>query len=228
MPAIPPMFAVIDYDMGNLKSVANALKVLEVPFEIAGEPQALRRAAAIILPGVGAFGDGMKNLARRGLLKTLATRVLQEGTPYLGICLGMQFLAETSTEYGEHRGLGWIPGTVQRITPRGAGFKVPHMGWNGLKLARADSPLLKGVADGTAVYFLHGYHFVPAAQAQGCVVATTDHGGALVAAVQRSHIFGVQFHPEKSQGAGLAILKNFADFALAHAQETIDPVATRS
>ena len=222
------MFAVIDYDMGNLKSIANALKALDVPFEVAGEPQALRRAAAIILPGVGAFGDGMKNLARRGLLETLATRVLKEGTPYLGICLGMQFLAETSTEHGEHRGLGWIPGTVERIAPKGAGLKVPHMGWNGLQLARAGSPLLRDVADGTAVYFLHGYHFVPAAQAEDCVVATTDHGGTLVAAVQRGHIFGVQFHPEKSQGAGLAILKNFADFAVAHAQETTDPVATRS
>lgn len=222
------MFAVVDYDMGNLKSISNALKALGVPFEIAGDPKALQRASAIILPGVGAFGDGIKNLSRRGLLSVLASRVLQERVPYLGICLGMQFLADSSKEHGEHQGFGWIPGTVERISPSIPALKVPHMGWNDLRVVRADSPLVRNVADGTAVYFLHGYHFVPAPAARDCIVATTEYGGTLVAAVQRGHIFGVQFHPEKSQGAGLAILKNFADYALAHAQETPDPFPARS
>jgi glutamine amidotransferase len=222
------MFAVIDYDMGNLKSIANALKALGVPHEIAGTPEVLRRATAIILPGVGAFGDGMKSLERRGLLPVLNDKVLRERTPYLGICLGMQFLADASTEHGEHAGLGWIAGRVARIEPGATGLKVPHMGWNGLQLVRPASPLMGGVTEGTAVYFLHSYHFAPADTARDCVVATTDHGGTLVAAVERDHIFGVQFHPEKSQGAGLAILKNFADFAARHAQEKTDPVAARS
>lgn len=209
------MIVVIDYDMGNLKSIANAFKALGLPVEISGEPEALARADGIVLPGVGAFGDGMKNLERRGLLPVLHDKVVRDKTPYLGVCLGMQFLAELGLEHGEHQGLGWIPGSCVRIQPKDPALKVPHMGWNDLNLTRPDSPLLREVADGTAFYFVHSYHFVPADPA--CVIATADHGGPLTAAVQQEHIFGVQFHPEKSQGAGLKLLRNFADLVAARA-----------
>jgi glutamine amidotransferase len=145
--------------------------------------------------------------------------------PYLGVCLGMQFLANVGHEHGEHRGLGWIAGCVERLTPADPTLKVPHMGWNELGGVDGASPLMRDIADRTAVYFLHGYHFVP--DSRDCVVATTHHGGDIVAAVQRDHVFGVQFHPEKSQGAGLAILKNFADYAEAHAQKAPDSIAAR-
>lgn len=220
------MFVVIDYDMGNLKSMSNALKALGLAHEVSGDAAVVGAASAIILPGVGAFGDGMQALARRGLIEVLDKRVLGESVPYLGVCLGMQFLATRGFEHGEHRGFGWIAGSVRRIAPDDGALKVPHMGWNELKIADTGSPLVRGIEDRTAVYFLHSYHFVPDAGAD-CLVATTDHGGELVAAVQRRHIFGVQFHPEKSQGAGLAILKNFADYAEAHAEKTPDPIAAR-
>ena len=221
------MFAVIDYDMGNLKSMSNALKALGIEHEVSGDPAALKGATAIILPGVGAFGDGMRALERRGLTEALHRRVVEEHTPFLGVCLGMQFLATRSFEHGEHMGFNWIPGNVERITPNDPGLKVPHMGWNQLNVTDANSPLFHDVAGGTAVYFLHSYRFVPEAGSNNKVVATTDHGGSVAAAVQQGHIFGVQFHPEKSQGAGLAILKNFADYANAHAQEASDPIAAR-
>lgn len=222
------MFVIIDYDMGNLKSMSNALNALGVPHEISGDARAVASADAIILPGVGAFGDGMRALERRGLVTVLHDRVLRESVPFLGVCLGMQFLASRSYEHGEHAGLGWIPGNVVRIEPLDRSLKVPHMGWNDLETVRADSPLMQGVTDRTAVYFLHSYHFVPEERAASTVVAATNHGGPLVAAVQQEHIFGVQFHPEKSQGAGLAILRNFADYATAHAQKAPDPLAARS
>lgn len=222
------MFVVIDYDMGNLKSMSNALKALGVPHEISGDAQALARADAIILPGVGAFGDGMRALERRGLVTVLHERVVRAGVPFLGVCLGMQFLASRSYEHGEHAGLGWIPGNVVRIEPADPSLKVPHMGWNELETVLADSPLMHGVAERTAVYFLHSYHFVPEERAVSAAVATTSHGGALVAAVQQEHIFGVQFHPEKSQGAGLAILRNFADYATTHAEKAAHPLVARS
>lgn len=211
------MIVVIDYDMGNLKSIANAFKALGVPVEVSGEPEVLGRASAIILPGVGAFGDGMRNLERRGLLPVLERKVAEERTPYLGICLGMQFLVTVGREHGEHRGFGWIPGECRRIEPRTGDAKVPHMGWNEVRVEREGSPLLADIGSGTAFYFLHSYHVAPAAEAADCVLASVDHGGALAAAVQRGHVFGVQFHPEKSQGAGLKLLRNFCDYVSARA-----------
>jgi glutamine amidotransferase len=228
LPAAPKKFVIIDYDMGNLKSIANAFKALQVPVEVSGDAAVVREADAIVLPGVGAFGDGMKNLARRGLVEVLQEQVVGRKTPYLGICLGMQFLANLSLEHGEHRGLGWIPGSVIRIAPAAPEFKVPHMGWNDLQIADPESPLFRGIPQGAAVYFVHSYHFVVDSAAEGCVTATTDHGGRIVAALRQKHIFGVQFHPEKSQGAGLAILRNFVDFAAAHAEKSSDSVAARS
>ncbi|MGZ8211010.1 MAG: imidazole glycerol phosphate synthase subunit HisH [Burkholderiales bacterium] len=221
------MFVVIDYDMGNLKSMSNALKALGIEHRVSGDPGTVARASAIILPGVGAFGDGMRALERRGLVEALREKVVVGGTPYLGVCLGMQFLATRSFEHGEHAGFGWISGQVERLTPADPILKVPHMGWNELTIVDGTSPLVRDVSPATAVYFLHGYHFVPAPESVSAVVARTDHGGPIVAAVQRDHIFGVQFHPEKSQGAGLAILKNFAEYARTHAEKTPDPITAR-
>ena len=210
------MFIVIDYDMGNLKSMSNALKALGLEHEVSGDPAVVERATAIILPGVGAFGDGMKALERRGLIAALTRKVIDGRTPYLGVCLGMQFLATRSFEHGEHAGFGWIAGDVRRIETGDDNLKVPHMGWNELEVIRPESPLARDIVKAkTAVYFLHSYHFVPAAASRDCVVATTHHGVEIVAAVQRDHVMGVQFHPEKSQGAGLAILKSFADYSAA-------------
>ena len=222
------MFVVIDYDMGNLKSMSNALTALGIPHEVSGSPEALSRASGIILPGVGAFGDGMRALARRGLVEALNDAVIAGGTPFLGVCLGMQFLATRSFEHGEHAGLGWLPGEVIRITPSEPGLKVPHMGWNELEDIAPGSELMRDVAPGTAVYFVHSYHYVPHVGHELAVVARTQHGIPLSAAVQSGHIFGVQFHPEKSQGAGLAMLRNFADYVGAHAQEATDTLAARS
>lgn len=216
------MFVVIDYDMGNLKSMSNALKALGLPHEVSGDRDVVERAAAVILPGVGAFGDGMQALRRRGLVDVLQKKVIDECVPYLGVCLGMQFLASKSFEHGEHEGLDWIAGSVNRIAPADAALKVPHMGWNDLDVTRAGSPLVRSIESRTAVYFIHSYHFVP--NARDCVVATTGYGGDLVAAVQHEHIFGVQFHPEKSQGAGLAILRNFADYVTGHVEKKTDPL----
>ena len=154
------MFVVIDYDMGNLKSMSNALKALGIAHEVSGDPAVVSRATAIILPGVGAFGDGMRALERRGLVDALREQVVERRTPYLGVCLGMQFLATRSFEHGEHAGFDWIAGDVERLTPGDASLKVPHMGWNELEIVDAASPLVRDVTPGTAVYFLHGYHFV--------------------------------------------------------------------
>jgi glutamine amidotransferase len=208
---------VIDYDMGNLKSITNAFKALDVAVTVSADPDVVARARAIVLPGVGAFADGMRNLRRLGLLPILRRRVIEEGVPYLGICLGMQFLADVSEEHGETEGLGWIGGRVLRIRPRYGTFKVPHMGWNELELRRSDARLFRGVPQGAAFYFLHSYHFVPRPDAADCVTAVSDHGGEVVAAVERDNVFGVQFHPEKSQGAGLILLRNFMDAVAARA-----------
>ena len=207
--------------------MSNALKAPRAASRSLGRRAVVERADAIILPGVGASATGCRRCSR-GLVDVLRQRVMDEGVPFLGVCLGMQFLASRSFEHGEHAGLGWIDGSVNRITPADPALKVPHMGWNDLDVTRAESPLLRGIESGTAVYFVHSYHFVPAPDNLDCVVATTGYGGDLVAAVQRDHIFGVQFHPEKSQGAGLAILKNFADHVTGHAQETTDTLAARS
>ena len=186
---------VVDYGLGNLFSVSRALEQLGYAAALTDSAAGIDAADCVLLPGVGAFGDGMRALERRGLVAALNEKVIDEKTPYLGVCLGMQFLATTGFEHGEHAGFGWIAGEVTRITPADAALKVPHMGWNELGIEAGDCPLLRDVAPGTAVYFLHGYHFIPAANAADTVVATADHGGRIVAAVQRGHVFGVKFHP---------------------------------
>jgi glutamine amidotransferase len=199
------MLAVIDYGAGNLRSVLHALHHLDVKnVQIVQKPEELEGAEKIILPGVGAFGAGMQQLHRQGLVEPIQAAV-KAGIPYLGICLGMQFLFETSDEMGNHAGLGLLPGYVTRFEDR-PGLKVPHMGWNQLQICRP-SPLLNNIQADDFAYFVHSYYCVPADPNDTLV--TVDYGIPFTAAIQRDHIYGVQFHPEKSQKTGLAILSNF-------------------
>ena len=193
--------ALIDYGAGNLHSVANALRAAGcTDLVITADPGAVAAAERIVLPGVGAFGACATALRGvPGMIGALETRVRREGAPFLGICVGMQLMATTGEELGTHLGLGWIPGRVRRIDPAGTDAKVPHMGWNDVRPA-GDHPL---IVPGEA-YFLHSYAF----EGEG-VVATTDHAGPVTAAIARDNMIGVQFHPEKSQRYGLALLERF-------------------
>ncbi len=200
------MIAVIDYGASNLRSVMHALAHLNADAHVAQSPAQLADARAIILPGVGAFGAGMERLRAAGFEEPLRRRVAA-GTPLLGICLGMQFLFQVSEEMGTHTGLGLLPGRVVRF-PEGNGLKVPHMGWNQLHLAR-QSPLLEGVPEGGYAYFVHSYYVAPADD--GDVLARTDYGLRFTSVVAHGNVYGVQFHPEKSQAVGLRILRNFVE-----------------
>lgn len=199
------MLAIIDYGAGNLRSVLHALTHLGVrDMRLAREPQELQGASKIILPGVGAFGAGMAQLQRQGLVVPLK-QALAAGIPYLGICVGMQILYEVGEEMGEHAGLGVLGGRVIRF-PRFDGLKVPHMGWNQLKV-RQQCALLDGLDAGSYTYFVHSYYCAPTDR--GTVAASVDYGVEFAAVVHNDNIFGVQFHPEKSQQTGLRILTNF-------------------
>jgi glutamine amidotransferase len=198
------MIAIVDYGMGNLGSVANAFARLGVLCETTADPARLREARAIVLPGVGAFRAAMQNLRSRGLDRALDEEVRGRGKPFLGICLGLQLIAQDSTEHGFEQGLGWIEGHVERIAPA-APHPVPHVGWNELR-ALAASPLFERVEPGAHFFFDHSYHLRCAPE---IVTAECDYGGRWVAAVQKGHIHAVQFHPEKSQRNGLRLLRNF-------------------
>ena len=206
------MIAIVDYGMGNLRSVLNAFEAIGAPARLTTSAADLREARAIVVPGVGAFGDGMANVTRLGVIEALAEEVLVRGKPYLGICLGMQFLAREGREHGVTGGLGWLGGIVRRIEPSDPRCKVPHMGWNDVVVA-APCELFRDLDERPVFYFLHGYQLDPAGEADASVVATTWHGERLTAAVQRDNVFGVQFHPEKSQEAGLQVLRNFVKLA---------------
>ena len=199
------MLAVIDYGAGNLRSVLHALKHLRAgDMRVVQSPDHLAGAEKIILPGVGAFGACMEQMRKQDLVEPLKD-ALAAGAPYLGICVGMQMLYEVGEEMGEHAGLGILGGRVARF-PRFADRKVPHMGWNQLKIRR-QSDLLQGLGAENYVYFVHSYYCAPTEEAS--VVASVDYGVEFAAFVQRDNIYGVQFHPEKSQQTGLRILANF-------------------
>ena len=200
--------ALIDYGAGNLHSVHNALKAAGAgDVHVTADPDVVAKADRIVLPGVGAFAHCMEALsAIDGMVAAMEQRVRVEGIPFLGICVGMQLLADAGVEHGTTRGLGWIGGTVRAIAPA-ADLKIPHMGWNDV-VPTQGAPLIEA---GEA-YFLHSYHFDAADAAD--VLATTDHGGTLVAAVGRDNIMGVQFHPEKSQAYGINFLKRFLEWQL--------------
>lgn len=199
------MLAVIDYGAGNLRSVLHALNHLNVEnVQLVQEPAQLEGAEKIILPGVGAFGAGMQKLHEQNLVNPIRNMVA-DGLPYLGICLGMQFLFDYSDEMGTHEGLGILPGKVTRF-PNFEDLKVPHMGWNTLNATR-ESELLGDLPENPYAYFVHSYYCVP--DIEDDVLILVDYGLPFTAAVERDNVYGVQFHPEKSQQVGLQILRNF-------------------
>ena len=203
--------ALIDYGSGNLASAAKALaraaEGTRHQIVTTSDPDVVRTAERIVLPGVGAFADCMGGLsAINGMVPTLREKVLKEGAPFLGICVGMQLLATVGKEFGDHLGLGWIAGEVVKIVPSDASLKIPHMGWNELKILQPHA-LLKGLESGAHAYFVHSYHFVPALPDD--LIATTDYGQTLTAIIGNENIAGTQFHPEKSQATGLKLLSNF-------------------
>jgi glutamine amidotransferase len=209
------VIAIVDYGMGNLRSVQKALQHLGHPAAITSEANEIGAAERVIVPGVGAFSAAVANLERGQLgspsLREAVLAAARSGRPFLGICLGMQLLLTESEEGSLCRGLDLVPGRVRRFEFNGRAavgtLKVPHMGWNALRFPRA-SPLFEGVEDGAMVYFVHSYYCCPASP--GVVAATTDHGGEFCAALWQDNLFATQFHPEKSGAIGLRILDNFA------------------
>lgn len=204
---------VIDYGLSNLRSVANALARCGAEVELTADPAAVRAARVLVLPGVGAFGDGMAGLRGHGLIEPLREKAAA-GTPLLGICLGMQMLLDSSTEGGFNKGLGLVEGTVEPLPPQtadGSPLKVPHIGWSALTLAPgAEQGLFKNTKNGDEVYFVHSFQALPHRR-EDCA-ATVEYGGHTVcAAVQRGNVTGFQFHPEKSGPVGLAMLRAFVE-----------------
>lgn len=197
---------IVNYGMGNLRSVANACEALGFPARIAVDPRELREADRIILPGVGAFGDAMRNLSSVGWAEALEEEVRRKGKFFLGLCLGMQLLAAKGTEFGSHDGLGWVDGTVVRIEPGNLALRVPHMGWNNVSVVRKDG-LLAGVGDSPVFYFVHSFVLRPADPS--VVTGWCSYGTDFAAVLEKDNLQATQFHPEKSQKAGLAVLKNF-------------------
>ena len=200
--------AIIDYGMGNLHSAAKALEKVGAQVAVTRDPERVRQADKVVLPGVGAFGDCMKNLNERGLAPVIH-EVIAAGKPFLGICVGLQMLFEGSEEDPGVAGLGIFKGLVRKIVA--PGLKVPHMGWNSLAL-QAASPLFQGLPPAAYVYFVHSFHAVPTDES--CITAVTDYGGQVTAAVGRGLVQAVQFHPEKSSAVGLKILSNFKEMSI--------------
>ena len=199
--------AIIDYGMGNLGSVVNAVETLGGTPHLVQAPEALRRADRIILPGVGAFGDGIKNLRERGWVEAMTEEVVVRGKPFLGVCLGMQLLATQGSEHGLHAGLGWVAGECRRFESNS--LRVPHVGWNSVRFCE-NNKLFAGLGNVADFYFVHSYVFHP--ENSRSVSGWCDYGGDFCAAIEQDNIHAVQFHPEKSHRAGLAVLKNFLAF----------------
>ena len=205
------MIAIIDYGMGNLRSVQKGFERVGCQAVVTADPKVVLEADRIVLPGVGAFPDCMRNLEEGGFIEPLL-RVIREGRPFLGICLGLQLLFTESDEFGTHRGLDVIPGRVVRfpdgMAEGGEKLKIPHMGWNQLAVSRRP-PLLAGIDEGSNFYFVHSFHVVP--EDTAVVATTTSYGIDFCSAVWKDNIVATQFHPEKSQEKGLRILKNFGE-----------------
>jgi len=205
--------ALIDYGSGNLRSAEKALARATAEagsghaIVVTADPNQVGAAERIVLPGVGAFADCMRGVSSiPGMVEALEDSVLKRGAPFLGICVGMQLLAEVGREHGDHKGLGWIPGEVVRLEPAEPALKVPHMGWNSLSILQPHV-LLAGITDGADFYFVHSYYLRPKNPAH--ILATTDYAGSIPAIIGRDNIAGTQFHPEKSQAEGLAFLQRF-------------------
>jgi glutamine amidotransferase len=204
------VIAIIDYGMGNLRSVQKGLERVGGFAEVVSTPEPIEAADKIVLPGVGAFGDAMNHLQERNLIDAIQQAVTK-GKPFLGICLGLQLLFETSYEEGRFQGLGIVPGEVVRFDFNDAAqhrdLKIPHMGWNQVRFPQS-CPLVEGVDDGSYFYFVHSYHVVPTQQ--DVIAGVCDYGGDFTAMIWQDNVFATQFHPEKSQAIGLRILENFA------------------
>ncbi|HJO97493.1 MAG TPA: imidazole glycerol phosphate synthase subunit HisH [Rhodospirillales bacterium] len=205
--------AIVDYGSGNLRSAAKAFERaiaeagLGMDVAVTADADRVRDASHVVLPGVGAFADCKRGLmALPGMADALTQAVIEGARPFLGICVGMQLMATVGREHAEHRGLDWIAGEVVALKPADASLKIPHMGWNQLNMTQPH-PVFEGIADDAHVYFVHSYGFACADARH--VMATADYGGPLTAAVGRDNLFGTQFHPEKSQATGLALITNF-------------------
>jgi imidazole glycerol-phosphate synthase subunit HisH len=197
---------IIDYGMGNLHSVKRAFEECGANVLISDDPKDIRKATHVILPGVGSFHDGMKNLFKSGWSEAIRTEAKNKGIPMLGICLGMQLLAEKGYEGGEIEGLGLVPGTVEKLIPADSRIRLPHVGWNEIYHTKKTS-VFEDIPDGTDFYFVHSYHFIPTILENG--IAMTPYCGEFVSAVMNKNVFGVQFHPEKSQKYGFQVIRNF-------------------
>ncbi len=214
MPSNPPITAIINYGSGNLRSAQKALEraALEgktsTKVVITSQADEIAKADRIVLPGVGAFGDCMEGLkGLDGMVEALEESVLKRGTPFLGICVGMQLLATVGREHGDHKGLGWISGEVVPLEPSDPALKIPHMGWNELIVSQPEHPCMAGINSGDHAYFVHSFQMKPGEAA--VETAHVEYGGPICAAVATANIFGTQFHPEKSQATGLRLLANF-------------------
>ena len=210
--------AIVDYGSGNLRSAAKAFERaareadLAMDIAVTNDPEKVRAADRVVLPGVGAFADCKRGLlAVAGMADAIREHVEVAGKPFLGICVGMQLMATRGLEHGPTDGFGWIAGDVDRIRPADPALKIPHMGWNELDVPASPHPILAGLETGTHVYFVHSYHLAAANPAE--ILATTSYGGAVTAAVGRDNVAGTQFHPEKSQAAGLRLITNFMTWA---------------
>lgn len=200
---------VVDYGMGNLRSMVKALEYVGAErVRVSGDPEDLKDAERVVLPGVGAFGEAMSNLRAQGLVEALSSHVHDRGIPFLGVCLGMQVLASTGVEHGDHQGLGWIKGTCTRLSTEGS-KRVPHTAWDVLEVAETDSPL-RDVRPDEAFYFNHSYHLAP--DSESVIDAWGKHETRFVAAVKSENVMATQFHPEKSQMSGLNVLAGFLDW----------------
>jgi glutamine amidotransferase len=200
------MIAIIDYGMGNLMSVLKAFEYLGEDVEVTANPNSIQRADKIVLPGVGAFPDAMASLVQNGWVDALQKEVREKAKPFLGICLGMQLLAEQGEENHPCKGLGWIKGTVKRFALSAKEFKIPHVGWDEIRQT-GNSSLFRGIKTGSTFYFVHSFHMI--CEDEQVVAAFCDYGYAFPAAIEQNNIFATQFHPEKSQDNGLKILENF-------------------
>lgn len=210
-----PMIAIVDYGMGNLRSVQKGFEQVGYRAIVTSQPEELAAALAVVLPGVGAFRDGMDQLIQRGLVGPILEAIAQ-GKPFLGICLGLQLLFRWSEEFGLHAGLGLLEGRVVRLPDRRQEkergedkLKIPHMGWNTLSIRQPHCPLFRNILPGSYVYFVHSYYAQP--EEPDVVVATTSYGLEFPCALWKDNLFATQFHPEKSQRVGLQILKNFGE-----------------
>ena len=201
---------IVDYGMSNMNSIQRALEECGAPNPIATDnPKDIRTADRIVLPGVGAFGDGIEHLKAQGWIEVIREEVLENKIPLLGICLGMQLLASKGFESGQHDGLDLIPGNVKKLEPVEENEKIPHVGWNEVHYSR-DNHLFNGIPDGRDFYFVHSYHFVPDDPKD--IIGTTPYCGGVVSAINRGNVFGTQFHPEKSIPSGFELIKNFLDY----------------